>query len=125
MTWGVGPGCQFDWWELGGRYSGWGRDVRALMVKQHLTPSTQPIPRFLKLNAIWSEDVARVRLITSLIPVAVVTPHGDWIEGSPILPIFGKATVRQRKATVTWLKKIRRLMTAYPHCLAVGVDYHS
>ena len=114
----------FDWWALGGRWSGWGRDVRALMTKQRLRPTRRSIPHFLAHNAVFSEDLGRVRLTSSLLPAAIVTPHGEWKEGAAILPAFGKATVRQRKAKAAWLRKIRKLMHAYPDCLAIAVDYH-
>ena len=72
----------------------------------------------------WSEDLGRVRLTSSLFPFAVVTPHGEWEECSVALPGFGKPTVRERKAKTAWLRRIRKLMQAYPSCLAIGVDYH-
>ena len=62
--------------------------------------------------------------VATLTPLAVVTPHGEWEECSVDLPGFGKPTVRERKAKAAWLRRIRRLMRAYPACLAVGVDYH-
>jgi hypothetical protein len=37
---------------------------------------------------------------------------------------FGQMTARERKAQVAWLRRIRRLMHAYPGCLAIAVDYH-
>ncbi len=68
--WGVdfSRGFAFDWWELGGRADGWGREVRTLMARQRLRPSQRPIPRFLRRNAVWSEDLTRVRLSSSLYP---------------------------------------------------------
>ena len=57
-------------------------------------------------------------------PLAIITPHGQWVDCPSVLPAFGKATTRQRKAKATWLKKIQRIMEAYPECLAVAVDYH-
>ena len=126
QAWGVdhGEGFKFDWWEVGGNWSGWGRNLRALMRKQRLRPSRRPIPRCLERNAVWSEDLGRVRLGAAVFPLAVVTPHGDW-EECAVWPGWGKPTVRERKAKAAWLRRIRRLMWAYPGCLAVGVDYHS
>jgi hypothetical protein len=126
-AWGVDPtrGFAFDWWELAGRANGWGHDIRTLMSRQRLRPSRRPIPRFLRDNAVWSEDLRGVRLSASAYPVAVLTPHGDWVECSAtVMNSFGKMTVRERKAKVAWLNKIRRLMHAYPRCLAIAVDYH-
>ena len=125
-TWGVDSerGFMFDWWALGGRWHGWGRDVRDLMTRQRVRPSPRPVPRFLAHNAVWSKDLGRVRLTSPLLPVAVVTPHGDWREGSSVLPSFGRMTIRQRKAKAAWLRRVRRLMHAYPECLAIAVDYH-
>lgn len=94
------------------------------MTRQGLRPSQRPIPRFLERNAAWSEDLGRVRLNSSLLPAAVVTPYGEWKEGAAILPAFGRATNRQRKAKAAWLRKIRTLMHAYPGSLAIAVDYH-
>jgi hypothetical protein len=126
QAWGVdyGGGFRFDWWEVGGRWSGWGRNLRALMVKQGLRPSPRAIPKFLERNAMWSEDLCRVRLGSWVFPLAVVTPHGDW-EECAVWPGFGKLTARERKAKAAWLRRIRTLMRAYPSCLAIGIDYHS
>ena len=95
------------------------------MVKQKIQPSGRPIPQFLERNAVWSEDVGRMH-ISSLpdYPLAVITPHGDWVDCPSALPIFGKATVRQRKAKAAWLKTIQAIMKTYPDCLAVAIDYH-
>jgi hypothetical protein len=126
QAWGVDSarGFKFDWWVIGGRFDGWGREVRALMTRQRLRPAPRPIPRFLERNAIWSDDLGRVRFTSSIYPLAVVTLYGDWIEASPLLPSFGKTTVRVRKAKAAWLKKIRTMMHAFPSCLAICVDYH-
>jgi hypothetical protein len=88
------------------------------MTAQGVRTTQRPIPRLLARNAVWSEDLARVRLISSLLPVAIVTPLGEWKEGAAILPVFGKPTARQRKATAAWMRKIRKLMHAHPECLA-------
>jgi len=126
QAWGVdlGRGFRFDWWEVGGRWNGWGRNLRTLMRTQRLRPSPRPIPRCLERNAVWSEDLGRVRLNSSLFPLAVVTPHGEW-EECAVPPGWGRPTSRERKAKAAWLRRIRRLMQAYPGCLAIGVDYHS
>jgi hypothetical protein len=126
QMWGVdfARGFKFDWWALGGRADRWGREVRTLMTKQGLRPSQRSIPRFLRHNAVWSEDLCRVRL-SSLYPVAVVTPHGEWEQCSEtLMSSFGQMTAGERKAQVAWLRRIRRLMHAYPGCLAIAVDYH-
>jgi hypothetical protein len=127
QMWGVDitMGYCFDWWELGGRWDGWGYDVQELMVRQGHEPVKRAMPRFIARNAVWSEDVARVRLISALCPVAIVTPHGEWKQGAAILPSFGKPTLRQRKANAAWRRRIRKVMAAYPAYLAVAVDYHS
>ena len=64
MAWGVdhSSGFQFDWCVIGGRWAGWGRQVRRLMDKQKIQPSGRPIPQFLERNAVWSEDVGRVHM---------------------------------------------------------------
>jgi hypothetical protein len=126
QAWGVdyARGYRFDWWECGGHWDGWGRDVRALMGKQRLRPSPRTIPRFIQRNAVWSEDLGRVRLGSSVYPLAIVTPFGDWEECS-VWPAFGDAaTVRVRKAKAAWLRRIRKITRAFPSCLAVGIDYH-
>jgi hypothetical protein len=127
MAWGVdhSRGFQFDWCIVGGRWEGWGRQVRRLMVKQKIQPSGRPIPQFLERNAVWSEDVGRVH-ISSLAdyPLAVITPHGDWVDCPSALPVFGKATARQRNAKSAWSRTIQGIMKTYPDCLAVAIDYH-
>ena len=100
QAWGVDSarGFKFDWWALGGRWNGWGREVRTLMTNQRLRPTQRPIPRFLAATLFGRRIWVRSRFISSLLPVAIVTPYGEWKEGASILPAFGKATVRQRKA---------------------------
>ena len=125
--WGVdySRGFQFDWCVLGGRWAGWGRRMRQMMIKQRLDPSRRPIPQFLERNSVWSEDLTRVRIASFReYPFAVITPHGEWVDCPSVLPIYGKPTVRQRKAKNAWLKQIQRIMNAYPDCLAIAVDYH-
>jgi hypothetical protein len=124
--WGVATqrGFTCDWWQTGGRWRGWGRDVRGLMKKQRLHPAARPIPRFLAHDASWAADLARVRLVSALVPSAIVTRHGEWEEPSRPVPTFGTMTIRDRKAYAAWLKRIKWLMQAYSDCLAVGVDYH-
>ena len=51
--------------------------------------------------------------------------HWNGWEECAEWPGFGKLTARERKAKAAWLRRIRKLMRAYPHCLAVGIDYHS
>jgi hypothetical protein len=125
-AWGVdySRGFQFDWCVIGGRWEGWGRRVRRLMLKKMKLPR-RPIPRFLERNAVWTDWLSRMR-IASLdeYPLAVITPHGDWVD-CPEELWSGTATVRARNAEAAWLKKVQKIMTAYPDCLAVAVDYHS
>lgn len=125
--WGVdhSRGFQFDWCVLGGRWAGWGRRMRQMMIKQRRDLSRRPIPSFLVRNSVWSEDLARVRIASFREhPFAIITPHGDWVDCPSVLPIYGKPTLRQRKARKAWIKQIRRIMNAYPYSLAIAVDYH-
>ena len=125
--WGVdySGGFKFDWAVVGGRWAGWGRLLRQVMIKQGLAPSRRPIPQFLQRNSVWSEDLSRVRSVSfGEYPLAVITPHGDWVDCPSALPIYGKPTLRQRKARKAWHKQIRKIMNAYPDCLAIAVDYH-
>ena len=108
-----------------GSHDGWGRDVRAQTARQRLRLTERPIPRFIARNAIWTDDLARVRLAMSLIPHAVLTPHGAWHAPSTILFGFGKQTVREKRSRAAWRRKIRRILGMYPAHLAIGVDYHS
>jgi hypothetical protein len=126
LAWGVDDarGFRFDWCVVGGRFSGWGREVRSLMARQRIRPTARPIPRFLESNAIWSEDLGRVRLTMSLFPIALLTPYGDWLDAPGELPNFGKMSARARRALAAWRTKIRQAARAFPDCLAVGVDYH-
>ena len=125
--WGVdySRGFQFDWCVLGGRWAGWGRRMRQMMIKQRLDSSRRAIPQFLERNSVWSEDLTRVRIASFReYPFAVITPHGRWVDCPSVLPIYGKPTVRQSKAKKAWVKQIQRIMKAYADCLAIAVDYH-
>jgi hypothetical protein len=55
----------------------------------------------------------------SLIPNALLTPHGAWHEPSTILFGFGKQTVREKRAGTAWLRKIGRILNMYPAHLAM------
>ena len=41
QAWGVdhGRGFRCDYWSVGGRWNGWGRELRAMLRKQRLRPS--------------------------------------------------------------------------------------
>src|SRR5262245_43748073 len=113
QLWGVdySRGFRFDWCVLGGRWAGWGRRMRQMMIKQRLDPSRRPIPQFLERNSVWSEDLSRVPLASFReYPLAVITPHGEWVDCPNVLPIYGKPTVRQRKVEKAWIKQIQRVM---------------
>lgn len=123
-AWGVDfeQGFEMDWWSIGGRWTGWGRDVRALMRRQRVRPATRPIPRFLLANTVWTEDLARVRLSSPVFPDAMLTPHGVWNEAGVLL--MGSKTARERKAKAAWLRRIREVVQMYDRHLAVAIDYH-
>jgi hypothetical protein len=122
--WGVDMdrGFAFDWAVVGGRWSGWGDEIRERLARQRLTVVPWTIPRFIQRNAVWSEDLTRVRLIRAVQPAAVLTPHGEWLE--PKVSLLFPKTARERKAESDWRRLIRAVTAAYPSCLAVAVDYH-
>jgi len=127
QAWGVdySRGFRFDWCVVGGRWNGWGREVRRVMSKQKIEQPRRPIPRFLERNAVWTDTLSRMRLPSVVAyPESVITPHGVWLDCPRTLPVSGRGTVRQRKAKAAWLKKIKGVFAAYPECLAVAVDYH-
>jgi hypothetical protein len=126
LAWGVNSdaGFIYDWWSLGGRWTGWGRDIRRVIARRRRAPSARPLPRVLERNAVWTEDLVRVRMTASVLPLAILTPHGQWLEPSSILLKVGKLTVRERKAKAAWVRKLRRVVQAYPECLAIAIDYH-
>lgn len=125
--WGFNPftGSQFDWWVIGGRWSGWGRRVREKIRRRGSSSRVRSLPKSVERNAVWSEDVSRAGLSAlAEYPHAVVTPHGRWIDCPRVLPAYGKPTLRQRQAKTAWLKKIRQIAAAYPSCLFIAIDYH-
>jgi hypothetical protein len=94
------------------------------MKRRGLNPSKAPMPRSLKRNAVWAEDLARVGLVSfPLFPVAIITPYGDWAE-EPGNWGWGKATKRERRLKIAWLTQMRKLLRACEGCLVVGVDCH-
>src|ERR1051325_1739183 len=58
QAWGVdvAGGYKCDWWQVGGRWQGWGNDVRRHMRRQGLNPSRASMSRSLKRNAVWAGD---------------------------------------------------------------------
>jgi hypothetical protein len=127
QSWGVdfARGYRFDGWEIGGQWEGWGHQVRRRLKSQGLHPLKSSIPRSIKPNAVWSEDLAHVMLTSfPLFPVAIITPYGEW-EECPGSWGWGKSTKRERKLESTWLRRMRKLLRAGSGCLAVGVDCHS
>jgi hypothetical protein len=119
---------KFDWWVVGGRWDGWARAVRQEMTHQSLPRSVgRRIPRFVSGNAVWSDELAHLRLSKlrhRSWPVAVITPYGDWIECDNRALYSGKPNVRERRARVAWFNTMRRLMRTWSGCLAVAIDYH-
>jgi hypothetical protein len=129
LAWGVGDasGFRFDWWEIGGRWHGWGRKVRKLLRNRQirLLGTPIPLPRGVASNAVWTEDLGRAPFTASSeYPTAVITPYSEWIDCPSALPIFGTPTARQRKARAAWFRRLRRLARTYTGCLAIAVDYH-
>jgi len=124
QVWGVDfeRGFTCDWWVIGGLWDGWGREVRKSQENRSPRDPQPPIPRFIVRNAVWTEDLTRVP--ASLVPIAIVTPYGEW-EESASTSDSDKPTIRERKARTSWIRRVRRLMRAYQDCLAVAVDYHS
>jgi len=74
-------------------------------------PPRNPNPRFLERNAVWSEDLGRVRLTASSLPLTLLTPYGDWWDAPAFLPNFGKTSARARRAQAAWLTKIRKSLS--------------
>lgn len=109
--WGVDMdrGFAFDWAVVGGRWSGWGDDIRERLARQRLTAWPRTMPRFIQRDAVWSEDLTRVRLIRAVQPAAVLTPHGEWLE--PKVSLLFPKTTRERKRNPTgggWFAPSRR-----------------
>lgn len=127
QAWGVDEerGFKFDWCTVGGRWQSWGRHLRKLMATQRRRPSRRRIPRIIERNAVWSADLAQIRLTSfDLLPIAIITPHGEWEECRGNWGL-GKSTARERRFKAAWIRRLRTLMRAYPECLAIAVDFHS
>jgi hypothetical protein len=126
QAWGVSHarGFKFDWCSIGGRWKNWGREIRGLMKAQRRRSSRLSIPRVVERNAAWSEDLVQVRMTSfALLPIAVITPHGEWEECRGNWGL-GKPTTRERRFKAAWIRRLRTLMRAYPSCLVIAVDYH-
>jgi hypothetical protein len=117
-------GFKFDWCAIGGGWQGWRRHIRKLMRASRVRPLRRALPRILERNALWSEDLLRFRVASfALLPIAVITPHGEW-GGVPWELGWGKASARERRFKVAWIRRLRTLMRAYPVCLAIAVAVH-
>jgi hypothetical protein len=127
LAWGVDVvrGFKFDWCSVGGRWQGWGRQLRRRMRARGIRPSRRSIPGILERNAVWSEDLVQFRVTSfALLPIAVITPHGEWEESRGNRG-WGKSSARERRYKAAWIRRLRTLMRAYPSCLAIAVDFHS
>lgn len=126
QAWGVDSarGFKFDWWSVGGRWQGWGRQIRKLMRARNIRPSRQSLPRILERNTVWSEDLVQSRVTSfDLLPIAVITPHGEYEECRGNWG-WGRSTARERRYKAAWIRRLRALVHAYPLCLAIAVDVH-
>ena len=102
-TWN--PDGRWDWYEIGGRWSGYIKDaernvinVRALLSSEHLKDH---------------------------LPCYVVTPAGVWLERERFFPDGFLSGQIERKADDQWLQEIRRALERCANCRAVCVDIHN
>lgn len=100
------PADHTDWWTMGGRWEG-----------------------LFSAHGIGDSDVAPVRqVLGKLTPAVVVTPEGNWYEGSSnvaggFLEDEEEATAVQRRK-LRWTDRAVDLMERHADCLVVVVDCH-
>jgi len=125
-VWGVDfEHYMFDAWDIGGRWDGWGDEARSAIRKQRAKPSPRTLPQPIRRNAIWSEDLARLRFDRfRLYPLAVITPYGQWIGTVSTFFGFGD-TKRELRARDAWIRKMRKTVTLWSETIAVAVDLSS
>ena len=83
LMWGIAAkrGFQCDWWAIGGRAHGWGDDVRRWIKHRGHRPSAPRVPSPIRANAVRAADLAHAMVVQCpLLPYAIVTPHGEWID---------------------------------------------
>ena len=109
------PDGKFDWYEIGGRFNG------CVLGKHRPRPfATSPS---LDANLIAVSDLLRMRDFNKRLPVAVVTPHGEWIERSKFVENTTGWFLREQPLR-DWQRIVRRVLRTFVDHRVVCVDSH-
>ena len=97
-----------DGYVIGGRYDG---QLFGAEAEYGLTP--EEFRKRYGLDVVKSEQNVRAasEVPEGLVPYAVVTPEGGWLD-------------RGRKGAAAWAAEVRGLLRRYADCLVVAVDCH-
>jgi hypothetical protein len=107
------PRSQWDYWEIGGRWSGLFTTL----------PSPVHDDDELRTNTVRVHNIP-----DDIIPAAVITPEGDWYAGPIVIEdeLFeahrDEEELRPRRH---WAQETQTLLSHYPDHLAIAVDCHS
>lgn len=107
------PKNQWDYWEIGGRWSGLFTSLQSLVHDD---------------EELYT-NIARVGdLSDEFLPAAIVTPEGDWHTGPIVMEdqLFeahrDEEELRPRR---DWNQTARALLSQYPDHFAIAIDCHS
>lgn len=100
------PRGKWDWYEIGGRWAG--------RISDRRVPWRNVLP---------TQKLLRHRRLPSLLPAAVVTPTGEWVEKDTFATTsFGWFVAERTRRD--WLSIVRGILAAFPQHLVVCVDVH-
>ncbi len=116
---------RWDYWTIGGNYSGLVRgnavhdlcadDGESISEEEHLRRNVCPV----------------IDMPENVIPFSVVTPAGEWVSqmdlGWSLLEAYGEGVYRGRtqEAEAQWPSMARAILYKHLDCIAVGLDVHS
>jgi hypothetical protein len=124
-AWGVDfDDYMCEGWDIGGKWYGWGDQARSAMRKQRVKLSTRPLPPEIRTNAIWAEDLVRLKFDRfRLYPLAVITPYGEWVGTLATYFGFGE-TKRELRARDAWIRKMRKAVGVWSDTIAVAIEFY-
>ena len=102
------PDAKCDGFVVGGRYDGiiWGKE-------QHYNLKPHEFQQRYGLDVVRPEDNIRPvpELVPDVLPYAVVTPGGHWLD-------------REQQAEAGWREVVRSTLARHRTCIAVAIDCH-
>lgn len=110
------PIGKWDWYQIGGRWSGRIRDIQRSNPYQ---PTSD-----IEANTDRASELLQSHDFSARLPDAIVTPHAEWIEQSSFVVTMSGWYVREEPRR-RWQQRVRRILRTFVDHRVVCVDAHS